>query len=862
MFAVSGFGLGALVQTTAVDLSYVATFLLAATVEPSKTGLLLIAVVLLKPTWLQERWRWAWRMLYILVALPIVLTVMDVALGTSLWFSPLSASVYSGGYVSGSVYTTGVIADVLHPFYAYIFPLLSLIPLFYLSWRDRTITDLTRHLARLLWGAQVAAISLQLGLRSVLSVELATLVTTAFFAGLYTLQSNVQALASHTEVWVDMNLRLLQQLAHQPQIVSMNVTEQTPVLQALAFAHPQIYFATTINLEGETVARSDALSFADYAEQEWFKQVKQNAEVTYQVMSRQDGTPALVFALPIIDASGGMLGVTMFESALPTWGDILNRPEPGDTVAYIVDTHDKLIVRTPSAYKENRRDFSNYAPVVALRQETFTGVFEFTDDNTHDWKVYGVVLDNQWAVFVQLSADTYFAQIRRLVQVTLGTLGLGTVLLGMLMFLTMQQSFQPLYALIQVASAIVAGDFSRRVPVQSDDELGILARTFNDMALQLREALGFLERRVQERTEDLAQRSAYLEASAEIAQAIASILDTEDLMQRVVDLICERFDKYYVGLFLIDGLEEWAMLRAGTGTVGQQLLARNYRVHIGEGPVGWCVSNMQARVASRSDIDMIHASIGELSATAAAAALPLISRNRVLGVLDVHSRSLKAFDADILTVLQTMADQIAVALDNARLFAEAQEALEAERRAYGTRARESWFDLTRSRDDWGYRCMQRRAAEPVLTPAVGDWPADMRDAHHSGKNVLGTYVDSSVLAIPIKTSDAVVGVLRFERSEEDAVWSSEEVSLLEALTEQLAQTLERAQLYQETQRRALREQLAREVTDKMRRTLSWDELMQVAIQEMGTALHASRSFVQWVPSAQSLGADDAGGGNG
>ncbi len=366
------------------------------------------------------------------------------------------------------------------------------------------------------------------------------------------------------------------------------------------------------------------------------------------------------------------------------------------------------------------------------------------------------------------------------------------------------------------------------------------------------------------RTGDLERRSLQLAASAEVSRAATSILEAERLVQQVVELIRERFDLYYVGLFLVDATGDWAVLQAGTGEAGRAMLARGHRIKIGEGMVGWSVAHAQARVALEAGRDAVRLATAELPDTRSEAALPLRSRGQVLGALTVQSTQTGAFDQGIITALQTMADQVAVAVDNARLFTESQVALEAERRIYGEVGRQAWDKLLRSRTDWGYRY-----AHKSIAPAKGDWRAVMRQAARTGQTVQrspepaagGDGAVEPTLAIPLKLRGQVVGVLGFRRGESDEWWTTEAVTLLETLAEQMSVALESARLYQDTQRRAEYERLTGEVTASMRETLDVDAVLQTAVHEMrqilGLAEVEVRMGIGLAPGEAEVGGEPA-----
>ncbi len=422
----------------------------------------------------------------------------------------------------------------------------------------------------------------------------------------------------------------------------------------------------------------------------------------------------------------------------------------------------------------------------------------------------------------------------------------GAVLLALGAALLITRSIaRPLSNLAETSSKIAAGDLALSAEVEREDEIGTLAKGFNRMTGQLRELIGGLEQRVAERTSALEQRSSYLQASAEVGQAAASILETEALIRQVVGLIRDRFNLYYVGMFLLDESREWAILRAGTGAAGQAMLAREHRIRSGEGMIGWCVEHGEARIALDVGEDAVRVATTELPETRSEAALPLRSRGRVLGALTVQSAQPAAFDQDSLVVLQTMADQVAVALDNAQLFAASQQALEAAGRAYGEVSRRGWAEMVRARPDLAFRSDERG-----VTSAADVWRPEMEWAMERGQPVRGQdpsripaeESEKVPLAVPIKVRGDVVGVLDTYRPE--GVWSDQEVALLEAIADQLGTALEGARLYDSTQRRAAQERLIGEVTARMRETLDVEAVVRTAADEIYKAMELEQVVIR------------------
>jgi GAF domain-containing protein len=273
------------------------------------------------------------------------------------------------------------------------------------------------------------------------------------------------------------------------------------------------------------------------------------------------------------------------------------------------------------------------------------------------------------------------------------------------------------------------------------------------------------------------------------------------------------------------------------------MLARGHRLQVGSGSmIGWSIANALARVASEVGEDAVRLATRELPDTRSEAALPLRSRGRVFGALTVQSSVPDAFDEAIIIVLQTMADQVAAALDNARLFAGSQAALEAMRRTSVELSRQAWAELLQARPDMGYR-----SAEGVATHTTDIWRPEMEQAVQKGQTIRldGTGDGTTLpLAVPVKVRGNVIGVLDTYKPE-GRDWTSEEIAALETLADQLGAALEGARLYQDTQRRAAREQILREVTARVRSSTDPETVLRSLLREVGTVLGRS-AFVRMV----------------
>ncbi|MEW5958180.1 MAG: GAF domain-containing protein, partial [Chloroflexota bacterium] len=171
-----------------------------------------------------------------------------------------------------------------------------------------------------------------------------------------------------------------------------------------------------------------------------------------------------------------------------------------------------------------------------------------------------------------------------------------------------------------------------------------------------------------------AYRAVQIDTAAEVARAASSLLGLQELLNAAVALIRDRFELYYVGVFLVNEAREWAILRAGTGEAGRVQLARGHRLKIGgESMIGWAIQNRRPRIALDIGRDAVHFQNPDLPDTRSEMAFPLIHRNEVIGALTIQSTEQAAFSRADIIILQTMADQLAIAIENANLFTKAQE---------------------------------------------------------------------------------------------------------------------------------------------------------------------------------------------
>jgi GAF domain-containing protein len=343
-----------------------------------------------------------------------------------------------------------------------------------------------------------------------------------------------------------------------------------------------------------------------------------------------------------------------------------------------------------------------------------------------------------------------------------------------------------------------------------------------------------LEERVAERTEIITRRAKYLSASSEVASEAARVIEySDELLSRVVNLISEKFGFYHTGLFLNDSAGKWTELKAASSEGGQKMLARSHRLLIGsQGIVGYVALRGEPRIALDVGTDAVFFDNPDLPGTRSEIALPLIVRDEVIGVLDVQSTESQAFIDEDVAVLQLLADQVAMAISNARLFALAQESIEAERRLRGDLVRQGWRDLLLSEQNLIARstAMGESTTDELWTPEV-------KAAIQQAEPVIDEDTQKRI-AIPIKVAGQTIGFVSARKSPgpESKPWLVDEVRLLTTLTDQLNTAVERVRLYRQAQLFAARQRTLTEAGARMRASLQLETMLQTAATEIRQAL--------------------------
>ncbi len=443
---------------------------------------------------------------------------------------------------------------------------------------------------------------------------------------------------------------------------------------------------------------------------------------------------------------------------------------------------------------------------------------------------------NQLNVNIQSDVTAQVAKISRL-QSLARNLSLAVIVIALAftlgsIWITRRSILLPIRKLTsdiqQITEAHSAASLRPITPLEQNDEIGELSWTLARMVDWLRKSYETLEKQVEERTRGLQRRRVQIEVAAQIARDIAAMRDLENLLYRSVNLIRDRYNFYHAGIFLIDQRQEYAVLRAATGEAGRAMLARGHKLKIGQtGLVGHAAQNGESRVASVVELDEVYYKNPLLRETQSEAALPLKAAGQVIGVLDVQSLEPAAFDEDSITTLQIMADQLAIAIQNARLLQESQENLKELETTYGRINRKAWERFVSSSRVVGYEF-----------DGVNTHPIE-RDQE---RLAISDQQAGSPLSIPLRVRGEVIGTLDVWSQEADL--SDADVYLLATISNRISQILESTRLLQEAQRLAWREQQVNTIATQVRNSINLDTILQNTVRELGKSLGSARAFIQ------------------
>jgi GAF domain-containing protein/HAMP domain-containing protein len=423
----------------------------------------------------------------------------------------------------------------------------------------------------------------------------------------------------------------------------------------------------------------------------------------------------------------------------------------------------------------------------------------------------------------------------------------GLVAIGASRFLS-----RPIFELTRTAREVTSGNLDAVAAQAGEDEFGTLGKAFNLMTARLRQSIGELEDRVAQRTFELERRnevltfrSTQLQTVAEVARSIATSQQLEDLLNSVAELISTRFGFYHVGIFLLDESGQMAVLRAANSEGGKRMLNRKHSLPVGKvGIVGYVTGTSRPRIATDVGEDAVFFNNPDLPLTRSEMALPLQVSGKVIGALDVQSTQSNAFTSEDVSLFTTLADQVAIAIQNSELYAATTRALAETQAIHRQYMRQEWRAESTTRRNRAYRYTPQGLVESEPAPLSLPDP----DGFQTGEPVSmhETMPDGSqrlVMEVPIILRGEMIGAIRVQDQGESRAWSNDEAQAVRDVAQQVGVALEAARLFEKTMQRADRERKVLEITGRIRATNDPQEMLEIAVAELQRSLGATRAQI-------------------
>lgn len=382
-------------------------------------------------------------------------------------------------------------------------------------------------------------------------------------------------------------------------------------------------------------------------------------------------------------------------------------------------------------------------------------------------------------------------------------------------------------------------------------------REMQNVNSELEEIKTNLEQHVEERTNELAaaneqtsRRATQLQTITELSESISLLEDLNDIFPTVTSLISERFGFYHVGIFLVDQDREYALLQAANSEGGKRMLTRRHRLRLGTGVVGFAAQTGQPRIALDVGADAIFFDNPDLPNTRSEVALPLKARGQTIGVLDVQSTEAGAFTNEDLQVLTALANQVSIALENARLLIETRTSLSQVQEVYNEFSKIEWSRTVSKIHQPGFRFRTGRVEmleSAIQSPEV---IAAVQNGEIATEQSNGAEERRPSVAVPVKLRGEVIGVLHIESNDQSKEWQKDEVGLVAAVAERAAVAMENARLFQDARRRAAKEQAISEATARIGSALNIENILHATAEELERVLSGSEIVIQFETDKQ------------
>jgi GAF domain-containing protein/HAMP domain-containing protein len=398
---------------------------------------------------------------------------------------------------------------------------------------------------------------------------------------------------------------------------------------------------------------------------------------------------------------------------------------------------------------------------------------------------------------------------------------------------------KPLADLRTSAESFQQGQTDFVINTAGADEFTVIATMFSDLTKQVRELIYSLENRVMARTKELNNAVQYIEKRArqfeaviKVSQSISTSTSLQELLPYISQVVSEQFGFYHVGIFLNDESNLYAILSAANSPGGKRMLMRGHQLKVGEqGIVGYVTSMGEPRIALDVGQDVTYFNNPDLPETHSEMALPIVISGKVAGALDIQSTESNAFSDEDLEVLSALANQVSLAIQNARLFDQTKKTLaeaEAIQRQY---LQSTWNRLPQEEGFVGFHYS-------ALGAAIIRTPEELEELNRMKRK--------TEIKVPVVLRGENIGMLSIQLPRHERI-TSDQMDVIKAVAERVALSAENARLFDETARRAERERIVSDISSKIGYSFQTETILQTAAKEISHLLEDTDIVIKLQP---------------
>lgn len=622
---------------------------------------------------------------------------------------------------------------------------------------------------------------------------------------------------------------------------------------------------TLLDEQGQVLGVASRLSLlgspdsANYADQEFFSKVSQKQRFISSVfIDEVTSEPLVTMAVPVTNIFGEFQGAIVAEVNLKFMWELVRQLQIGQSgQAYVVDKRGDLIAFGDTARilkGENLRNLEQVSEFInspALIDQSGANLSTGINGNSV-LATYVPLGTPDWAVMTEIPVGEAYQNVIQNVGASLVILLIIAVLAGITGVYASRRLAAPLLNLTKSATRIAEGELNLDVAVEGPSETARLADAFNSMTAQLRELIDTLEQRIEARTQRL-------EIAASLSERLVAILNLEELLVAVVNQVKTSFGYYHAHIYLIDDRREFLIMAEGAGEAGRVMKAQEHNIPLN------APTSLVARSARTGEVVRVdNAREAQdwlpnpfLPDTYSEMAVPIILEGRVVGVLDVQSDKIAGLDEGDANVLRSLANQVAVAIRNARHFAQVEATLAEAQAVQEHYVQQAWYARQVGQQEYEY---QRPGAPPLshILKTQLDQEANTKDkpaiitaanGHPlKSQSKADEAEDEQIVALvaPIKLQNQIIGAMGFLETDlsRRPLWGEQELALVQAIADQVAQTAENLRLFEETRQRADYERMVGEITQKIRQAPNLEVLAQTAATALNEVLGSAGGEVR------------------